>query len=103
MKGSQQARLPQSFAIIISKAETVSAALTQVVLGDEASAGRAPVVAPELDPQSVADGDVGRNGAAAEVSQEGTGRALAVDLDVVAVAIVWPGERTLLTSLFGQV
>ena len=62
--------------------------LTQVVLGDEAAAGRAPVVAPELDPQFVADGDVGRHGAAAKVSQKRTSRALAVDLNVVAVAVV---------------
>ena len=62
--------------------------LTQVVFGDEASARRSPVVAPELDPQFAADGDVRGNVTAAKVSQKRPRRTLAVDLNVVPIAIV---------------
>ena len=66
------------------------AVLTQVVLSDEPSAGGAPVVAPELDPEPLADGDVGGDGiaAAAEVAEEGAARAPRVHLHVVTVAVV---------------
>ena len=67
--------------------QTVSV-LTQVVLSDEPSAGGSPVVAPELDPEPLADGDVGGDGAAAEVPEEGAARAPAVHLHVVPVAVV---------------
>ena len=64
------------------------AVLTQVVLSDEPSAGGAPVVAPELDPEPLADGDVGGDGAATEVAEEGAARAPRVHLHVVTVAVV---------------
>ena len=69
------------------KRATVSV-LTQVVLCDEPGAGGAPVVAPELDPELLADGDVGGDGAAAKVSEEGATRAPRVHRHIVAVAVV---------------